>query len=188
MTTPALLVVIALSQFTCAVIFDQSPWKGGGFGMFSSLDDPGNRWFRCFLTTAEAVIPCGFPRTPLHSALLAKTLPTRPQAREVATQLAQLTWSVRDFQGRYPELLQAAKGAVAPQTMEIDDESLYLLSSLQAMGAVRDQTVARERPDTKELVPARTLLLELHKGVFDFDRRQVSSQRQFAVRISLGDD
>lgn len=41
---PALLLcAIAFGQFSCAHFGTLTPWKGGGFGMFSTIDHPGNR-------------------------------------------------------------------------------------------------------------------------------------------------
>lgn len=41
---PALLLVVtAAAQMTAARVATLSPWKGGGFGMFSTLDAPGFR-------------------------------------------------------------------------------------------------------------------------------------------------
>jgi hypothetical protein len=42
---PALLVCIACSQIVRAHTGTLSPWKGGGFGMFASMDAPGMRFF-----------------------------------------------------------------------------------------------------------------------------------------------
>lgn len=39
----ALLVVVALLQMTLAHTVGLSPWKGGGFGMFSTVDSPDYR-------------------------------------------------------------------------------------------------------------------------------------------------
>ncbi|MDG2390966.1 MAG: hypothetical protein P8M30_16790, partial [Planctomycetaceae bacterium] len=51
--TPLLLVVVALTQIVRAYTVDQSPWKGGGFGMFASVDSPGNRERRAYLVTSD---------------------------------------------------------------------------------------------------------------------------------------
>jgi hypothetical protein len=37
---PLLLVITAAVQILLAQVADLSPWKGGGFGMFASLDHP----------------------------------------------------------------------------------------------------------------------------------------------------
>lgn len=52
---PGLLIVVALFQLYRAHTVDLRPWKGGGFGMFSSVDD---RFLRFYLVsdTAEALV------------------------------------------------------------------------------------------------------------------------------------
>ena len=49
----ALLVVVAAAQVTLARTARLSPWKGGGFGMFSTTDDAGRRYVRMFVSAAE---------------------------------------------------------------------------------------------------------------------------------------
>jgi len=49
----ALLLAVAAAQVTLARTAGLSPWKGGGFGMFSTTDDAGRRWVRVFVTAAE---------------------------------------------------------------------------------------------------------------------------------------
>jgi len=45
----ALLLGVAWAQLTLARTADLSPWKGGGFGMFSTTDDAGRRHVRVFV-------------------------------------------------------------------------------------------------------------------------------------------
>jgi hypothetical protein len=40
---PALLVVVGLSQMAASRLVHLTPWKGGGFGMFSTLDHAAHR-------------------------------------------------------------------------------------------------------------------------------------------------
>jgi len=49
----ALLVVVAVTQVTLARRVGLTPWKGGGFGMFSTTDDAGRRRVRVFVTAPE---------------------------------------------------------------------------------------------------------------------------------------
>ncbi len=44
LTPCALLVIVALAQIWEAKTHNLSPWKGGGFGMFSCIDSPGERF------------------------------------------------------------------------------------------------------------------------------------------------
>ncbi len=45
----AALVLFALLQITLAGTRDLTPWKGGGFGMFSTVDQPRIRFVRVFV-------------------------------------------------------------------------------------------------------------------------------------------
>jgi len=49
----SLLVVVAGAQVTLATTAGLSPWKGGGFGMFSTTDDGGRRYVRVFVSAVE---------------------------------------------------------------------------------------------------------------------------------------
>ena len=49
----AVLIVIACLQVTLTRTIGLSPWKGGGFGMFSTTDDAGRRRVRVFVSAPE---------------------------------------------------------------------------------------------------------------------------------------
>ncbi len=44
----AILMVVACAQLWLVHTADLSPWSGGGFGMFSTTDDGGNRHLHAF--------------------------------------------------------------------------------------------------------------------------------------------
>jgi hypothetical protein len=46
----AVLVAVGAAQLILVRTADLSPWKGGGFGMFSTTDDAGSRYVRVFVT------------------------------------------------------------------------------------------------------------------------------------------
>jgi hypothetical protein len=48
-----LLITVACTQVIFARTAGLSPWKGGGFGMFSTTDDSGRRHVRVFVSAAE---------------------------------------------------------------------------------------------------------------------------------------
>jgi hypothetical protein len=49
----SLLVVVAGVQVTLAMTAGLTPWKGGGFGMFSTTDDGARRYVRVFVRAAN---------------------------------------------------------------------------------------------------------------------------------------
>jgi hypothetical protein len=48
-----LLLTVAGTQVIFATTANLTPWKGGGFGMFSTTDDSGRRHVRVFVSAAE---------------------------------------------------------------------------------------------------------------------------------------
>jgi hypothetical protein len=50
---PLVLVCVALVHGHRVYNDHQTPWKGGGFGMFSTLDSARNRTLRCYLVTSD---------------------------------------------------------------------------------------------------------------------------------------
>ena len=55
---PAVLVLVATSQVVIASTTDLTPWRGGGFGMFSTTDNHDQRFLRITaLTDGGATVP-----------------------------------------------------------------------------------------------------------------------------------
>ena len=55
------LALVALNQVRLAKTTDLSAWKGGGFGMFSTLDRPRARQVRCNLVGRGNDVPLAIP-------------------------------------------------------------------------------------------------------------------------------
>lgn len=86
-----LLLVAGLHAYRVTAAH-QSPWKGGGFGMFSTVDAPHARFVRAYLVTAEGRVPVEVPArlTRLTSQLL--TAPSPAKLNELAHKFAEQTW------------------------------------------------------------------------------------------------
>jgi len=114
--TPLLLVIVALTQIVRAYTIDQSPWKGGGFGMFASVDSPGNRELRAYLVTSDYEI-----EIPVHynfiideggvidDVSLARTVPTDANLQQIANQLSKFSWYLNDAETLLPQMIEAAR-------------------------------------------------------------------------------
>ena len=66
-TAPSILLLIAAAQVYQVRAHDLTPWKGGGFGMFSTVDNPRRRMVRCYLVGEDGhetplKIPARFER------------------------------------------------------------------------------------------------------------------------------
>jgi hypothetical protein len=71
-----LLLAVAALQLTLAHTAGLSPWKGGGFGMFSTTDDAGRRHVRVFVSAVERSEEMAIPPSLEDLASRAAVLPT----------------------------------------------------------------------------------------------------------------
>ena len=71
-----LLLAVAALQLTLAHTAGLSPWKGGGFGMFSTTDDTGRRRVRVFVSAVERSEEVAIPPSLADLASRAAVLPT----------------------------------------------------------------------------------------------------------------
>jgi len=85
------LVLVALNQIRLAQTTDLTAWKGGGFGMFSTIDRPRARQVRCHIVGGDKDIPFAIPADLNDLEQSAKTLPTERNlirlGREIAATL-----------------------------------------------------------------------------------------------------
>ena len=87
---PALiLLVVAGVQVTLTRMAGLSPWKGGGFGMFSTTDDAGRRWVRVFVNAPERSEEIAVTPSLEDAATRAAVLPTDPQLTRLARRVGE---------------------------------------------------------------------------------------------------
>lgn len=89
---PALLSTVALVQEYASHKFFLSPWKGGGFGMFSTADSPSARFLRIYAVTPEGKSQVKLPKQFNKFALEVRTIPTKERLLRLGRQLAQSQW------------------------------------------------------------------------------------------------
>ncbi|MEX2548802.1 MAG: hypothetical protein WD638_01140 [Nitriliruptoraceae bacterium] len=100
---PLLLIVVASTQVVVASTSDLTPWRGGGFGMFSTLDTHDQRILRVTITAADAE---GVPVDPAallsdgaalrEVAVTARNHPTSANLEGLAASVAEAELSVVD--------------------------------------------------------------------------------------------
>ncbi len=101
---PLALALVASAQMLTALLYDLSPWKGGGFGMFSTVDSPAARFVRIeFVTRDGRASSLGLPEGLEPYALAARSLPTRARA----VQLSRATARSLAGESRCPGLVRA---------------------------------------------------------------------------------
>jgi len=89
---PALLTTLACIQLFLGLTLGLTPWKGGGFGMFSTVDSPGARSVRVYLETDDGELPTKLPSWLRHRRRFTRSLPADFRVRGLAVKLAAATW------------------------------------------------------------------------------------------------
>jgi hypothetical protein len=110
---PVLLIVIAAAQIVLARAHALTPWKGGGFGMFSTVDSRNARFLRTYVRTEEGERPVQLPQRGQAPASRLKSLPTHATLVEVAQTLTDAVW-VRVEEGGSPQLRPRRKTETMP--------------------------------------------------------------------------
>jgi hypothetical protein len=79
-----LLLLVAATQVTLAGRAALTPWKGGGFGMFSTTDDAARRRVRVFVSAAERSEEIAIAPSLEDAARRAAVLPTEHEFSRLA--------------------------------------------------------------------------------------------------------
>jgi hypothetical protein len=85
----ALLLAMACVQVTLVRTAGLSPWKGGGFGMFSTTDDAGRRRVRVFVTAAGRSEEIAITTSLEDAATRAAVLPSNSQLTRLARRVVE---------------------------------------------------------------------------------------------------
>lgn len=93
---PLCLCLVAALHLVRVWTCQQTPWKGGGFGMFSTVDDESSRFLRCYLVTGDGDIPLAIPEAAAKSVAEIRAAPTIVALDTLAQRLAAQPWRWRD--------------------------------------------------------------------------------------------
>lgn len=87
-----LLLLVAGAQVTLARSAALSPWKGGGFGMFSTTDDGARRQVRVFVSAPERSEEIAIPPSLEDAARRVAVLPTDYEFSRLAKGVVAREW------------------------------------------------------------------------------------------------
>lgn len=153
---PGVLLTVGLIQPVLVASFHLSPWKGGGFGMFSTVDQPRLRFVRVQVTselgTERRVIGDGAPAPGRVRVLAdrARALPTERTLAALARAVAEVRLQdaggqLRQDRGRADTARHEGSvrdGAHIPTMVEVE---VHRLRYLRASGVVMADAINRYR-------------------------------------------
>jgi hypothetical protein len=133
----SLLTVVACAQVTLATTAGLTPWKGGGFGMFSTTDDGGRRYVRVFVSGPERSEEITISSSLQNAARRAAALPVDAELSRLARRVAE-----RERQRRRPvDMVRIQTWGVeyAPETLaattRLTREFVYRVDPTPAPGS-----------------------------------------------------
>jgi hypothetical protein len=112
---PAVLALIACLQLYLADTHNLSPWKGGGFSMFSAVDRPDRRIVRGYLDTREGRVAIPVPDSDLRRKVRVMASPGR--VSRLAQTVAGSVWVLDPPNGRDAGGPPEACGHPAPRAL-----------------------------------------------------------------------
>src|SRR5262245_48479783 len=93
---PLCLLLVAGLQVARVWTARQTPWKGGGFGMFSTIDSEGNRYLRAWLITESGQLPLPLPAALDKPVAEQRAAPSAAGLTTIARRLAAQDWRWTD--------------------------------------------------------------------------------------------
>lgn len=96
---PGVLILVACLQLFLAQTQGLTPWKGGGFGMFSTVDSGGARFLRIYLVTGSQAAAVQLPASDTYTRLEAdlSEFPRQRLLDQLAARLATEKWVPGDY-------------------------------------------------------------------------------------------
>ena len=187
---PACLCLVAGLHVYRVNVHDQSPWKGGGFGMFSTVDSPPARYLKVYLLTDEGEIPVELPDRLSKRAAELCTAPNEEKLDYLTEQAAGLSWkSDRRYWQKVAtqfNVLRAGERPIdrryvePPQIMSVRFEPRRPGEKSAVVAAGRDMSLNAG----DEFVSYHAVRIELWRLAFESDQKQVHGTRSLSCTKS----
>ena len=169
---PLVLVAGVAVQRYNVVVHEQTPWAGGGFGMFSTVDVPGARATRAYVLTDRGPALIVDPPLPESERLL-YTQPTQERLDRAAEWLAAWDWRVfgpdsyEVIAPYLPDFLQRYLQTAEAQRDLLGDDAAYP----NRLAFVERRAPSRGAPLDAAVEGVR---IEVWRPVFDRDTNELS--------------
>jgi hypothetical protein len=89
---PICLCLVAALHIWRVNTAGQTPWKGGSFGMFSTIDSEHSRFVHAYVLTSDGPLPIQIPSELEKKVAELRAAPNKEQLQKLAEKLAQRNW------------------------------------------------------------------------------------------------
>ena len=168
----------ALAFFACLQIFfaqtrGLTPWKGGGFGMFSTVDSPDSRFLRVYLVMSDGKVAVTVPADLSRAYERLQAMPSQEKLDDLARKLAARTWVPHNYND-----LAATPDCALPQVCYQSRPGC----SSPLPPAYRVVGPKEPAPSHRERVAFSAVHVELWKSRFDLGRHRLIAFRLLQAR------
>jgi hypothetical protein len=177
---PFVLVAVALVQIVRAHVVGQSAWKGGGFGMFSTVDSSGARFFRAYLIKDGLQLAVPIPDRLEDLVHRTKIVPTDENLQLIADELATEQWVHSDFAMRALEVRDHV--TVSPDNDDAPTMVIDPAPSTRRTVRVQALHVADPIPAPSDLVEFDSIRVDFWKYEYERDTSTIRARKTRSVR------
>ncbi len=162
----------------------QTPWKGGGFGMFSTIDSERNRFLRAYLLTESGELPLVLPAALDKAVAEQQAAPSEAGLKRIALRIAAQDWCwANDRQARQRQAISEREGVA------ISAAALRCLSpadpqASQWPGRMHVLEPIPKGESSGEAVPFTAVRVECWRMRFDAASDLLSAERMVQARAT----
>jgi len=168
--TPLILCIIAFTQILSVNKSELTPWKGGGFGMFSSIDSARTRYLKLYLETEDKLIPIEPPSSLNQLVIKTRSLPT-------LNNLNYLVYSLLDIKWVYDDVIYRKSVDLVFNKNEFTDKEISnLRDQIGKLGKVRAIENFETPKQVDEVINFNGIRLELWRYKYDPTRNLLSAK------------
>jgi hypothetical protein len=144
---PGLLAAVAMLQIAVVWLSQLTPWKGGGFGMFSTVDSADARFVKIYVRTSTGEWGALWPPSEADAIRKLQGAPTVSDLERLASRLSRAVWVDRDagpgHTGPLPGAARRGVRALGPD--EVWPDSRWIVEAVAVRAEVwRYRYVASE--------------------------------------------
>lgn len=183
---PVLLCVVAAVQLYFVDSRALSRWKGGGFGMFTTVDSPSARFLRVYLISDTGEVPVLIPRELKKLSQKVRVMPSKERMGELTNKLREGTWvplTMVSATQHYQDLLRAAGSEYQDSADDIQYQAKNSVPYIDFEQIQLVRMLGEDEPFTTDK-PLKIKAVRLEVWKYSFDRKELVLNASKIAQVS----